>query len=78
MFHYSLIKFYIFEYLLSLNITRPKFVGNGYVFSMANGTIGEWFFARGEQMIRGGGGGFFKKKFPARKTLKKNYLARVP
>ena len=51
MFHYSLTKSNIFEYLLSLNITRPKFVGNGHVFGMAVGTIEEWlklvpFFVR--------------------------------
>ena len=69
MFHYSLIKSNIFEYLLSLNITRPKFVGIGYVFSMANGTIKEWlklvpFFVRGRTVDwgGGGGGGFLGKK----------------
>ena len=30
-------------FVIIIIITRPKPVGHGYVFSMAVGTIGEWF-----------------------------------
>ena len=48
--------------LLRLHETRPKPVEHGYVFSMAVGTIGEWFklvlsFVRGRTVDWGGGGG---------------------
>ena len=43
---------------LVLDITRPKPVGHGYVFSMAVGSIEEWlkvvpFLLEDEQLIRG-------------------------
>ena len=45
--------------ILSIDITRPKPVEHGYVFSMAVGTIGEWlklvpFFVRGRTVDWGG------------------------
>ena len=47
--------------LSNLNITRPKPVEHGYVFSIAVGTIWEWlktgtFFFRGRTVDWGGGG----------------------
>ena len=54
-------------------VTRPKPVEQGYVFSMAVGTIGEWlklvhFFLRDVQLIGGGGLAVFKNKFFGRQT----------
>ena len=66
------------------NITRPKPVEHGYVFSMTVGTTGEWlklvpFLLGDEQLIlREGGGGTLKKKILAVKRLKINILAWVP
>ena len=52
----------IFLVRLKLIYTRPKYVGHGYVFSMAVGTIGEWLklvpcFVRGRTVDSKGGGG---------------------
>ena len=65
-----------------INITRPKLVGHGYVFSMAVGTIGEWlklvpFYVR-EQTVDWGGGFLKKINILAVKHLKINILAWVP
>lgn len=70
------------EFCASSNMTKPKRVGHGYVFSISVGTIGEWsFFIRGRKIDSEGEWGWPFLKINtgilASKNLEINILAGV-